>query len=117
MTPDKEQVTAEPSPSHAPVPPEQHDLKTFIKSNKTSLGLGLLGVSCLSLVWSIRKRTGKTGDFGYANIMKNPGIRGNVQHASWLWAIQAFSISTALVGVGFSGLALGLGYYYNVSSV
>jgi hypothetical protein len=90
---------------------------SFIKRNKTSLGLGFLGLSCLFLVASIRKRTAKTRDFGLEDIMKNPGIRGNVQHASWLWAMQAFGISTAIVGAGFSGLALGLGHYYNVSSV
>ena len=89
----------------------------FIKDNKTSIGLVFMSISCASLVFSVWKRTRKTNDFGWSKIMKNPGIRGNVQHASWLWAMQAFGISSALVGLGFGGLALGLGHYMNVSSV
>ena len=89
----------------------------WIRDNKTSLSLVLVSVSCASLVASIWKRTKKTSDFGFQKILQTPGLRGNVQHASWLWAMQAFGISTALVGMGASGLALSAGYYYNVSSV
>ena len=89
----------------------------WISQNKKSLSLILLSVSCFSLITSVWKRTRKTNDFGYQKILETPGLRRNVQHASWIWAIQAFGISSAIVGLGASGLALSAGYYYNVSSV
>ena len=58
-----------------------------------------------------------TADFGMAKITSNPAIRGNMQHASWIWAMQAFGLSTAIVASGACGIALGVGHYMGVGSV
>ncbi|KAJ3371212.1 hypothetical protein HDU91_005483 [Kappamyces sp. JEL0680] len=92
---------------------EQH----FIKQNKALLASAFLGISFASLIWSIRKKTRGTRDFGLERLMKEPALQGNVQHASWIWAIRAFALSTSVVGLGAVGMAVGVGYYMNVSSL
>jgi hypothetical protein len=92
-------------------------IKTFISTYKTPITTTLLTISFSACIFSILKRTRNTNDFGFGNLVKQPFLRGNVQHASWIWAFRAFTLSTSIVGLGMTGLVVSLSYYYNVSTV
>ena len=96
---------------------QQNNPQDFVSKNKKTIATSLLAISFTSCIISILKRTRKTSDFGFSNLVNAPYLRGNVQHASWIWAMRAFTLSTSIVGLGMTGLVVSLSYYYNVSTV
>jgi hypothetical protein len=92
-------------------------IKSFISAYKTPITTTLLTISFSTFIYSTLKRTRGTRDFGFANLVKQPFLRGNIQHAAWIWAFRAFMLSTSIVGLGMTGLVVSLSYYYNVSNV
>lgn len=47
-----------------------------------------------------------------------PNYQGMIpQHAAWIWTIRAFAVSTAIVGLGATGVAASISYGMGVSSV
>ncbi len=79
---------------------------------------GLLTVGFGSVIYSIRKNTKGTNDFGYAKLLKTPGLQSNAaKYSAWIWATRALALSTSIVGLTTVVVGYGISEYYQIESV
>jgi hypothetical protein len=93
------------------------ELKKALTEYKQPIVTGLLGVAFGSMIYSIRKNTKGTKDFGYEKIMNTPGIQGNGRYASYIWAFRAFALSTSIIGLGSICVGFGVSQFFGVRSL
>jgi hypothetical protein len=96
---------------------DTEEVKKTLKQYKQPIVTGLVAVGFASMIFSIRRKTRGTRDFGYQKIMNTPGIQGNGRYASYIWAFRAFMLSTSIVGLGSIGIGFGVSHYFGVSSL
>jgi hypothetical protein len=99
------------------VPTPENQESEFIKQNKTKIVAGFATISLFSLLYSVRKKTRGTSDLGMQRLISDPYLKGNVQHASYIWAFRAFTVATCIVGLGAIGVSFTVSHYMDVSSV
>ena len=66
----------------------------------------------------MRKGTKGTSDFGFSRTLNSSKLyKADPRYAAYIWAIQAFSISTSIVGLGALTVGFGITKYYDFKSV
>lgn len=96
------------------------EYRETLREYKKPIVTGFLTIGFGSVIYSIRKNTRGTNDFGYTKLTKTPGIQGSVnaaKYSAWIWATRAFALSTAIVGLTTVVIGYGISEYYEIDSV